>query len=68
MHCEFTDVTGTKWVSDATDEELTDGNREALHDLLRDFSELNHLSLEIGGSKHYFNPAHIVSVAIVEEN
>ena len=67
-HIELTDVTGTRWVGDSSDEPLTPEDSESLADLLSNFKELNHISLVVDGAKHYFNPAHIVSVGIHAED
>ena len=66
-HVELVDITGTRWVGDPSDETLTEDEQQQLADLLSNFRNLNHLSLEVGGAKHYFNPAHIVAVSLHEE-
>lgn len=63
-HVEVTDATGTRWIGDPSTEPLTDSDRDKLGDLLSNFKELNYLSLEIGGTKHYFNPIHILAVSV----
>ena len=64
---EITDTNGTRWIGDGSDEALTAEAEGQLNTLLHNFTTLHHLSLVIGGNKHYFNPAHIVSVAIKTE-
>jgi hypothetical protein len=66
-HIEIADTTGRTWTGDPGDEELAAEQREQLHELFSDFKRLGHISLEIAGSKRYFNPAHIIAVSIVED-
>lgn len=65
-HIELIDTTGARWIGDSSDEELTASDRASVTELLSNFRELNHLSLEIDGNKHYFNPSHIISVSVHE--
>lgn len=67
-HIEIADITGAHWRGDSYDEPLSPADAEQFADLLSNFKELNHLSLEITGVKTYFNPAHIVAVSIHAED
>lgn len=67
-HLELTDINGTRWRGDVNAEPLTAEDREQIAELLADLKTLTSLSLVVDGSKHYFNPAHIVHVSVHEDD
>lgn len=55
---------GEQWCSDA--EHMTSRDLSTFRKLLVDFGDIGNLRIAMDGHAVYFNPAHIVSVAIEE--
>lgn len=56
---------GKKWRGDA--EDATPAEMESVHEFIGNLKDMTRLSIPIEGHKVYFNPAHIVCVAVVTE-
>lgn len=66
-YIKLQDSTGKQWTGDPSPVQPTPAELRSLDEMLQNWRTLNYLKLEVGGQSVYFNPAHVVSVMVIEE-